>query len=249
MKTLDDIVFEKRNKSYGSYDLRKKYGKAIFFSIFIGIFTLGVVLAFPVVASFKKSQSINKEVKRTVDAEILNKPKPDIQMPPPQLQTSIKSVSFLAPKVVNEDVETDFGIQEDLNLKPNQGISEDFLVGGENPEKPVEKVIDVIDSEKIHIFVEEWPTLDNYAEFIAENIRYPEEARQLDIQGNVYVNFVVEADGSISNVTVARGIGGGCDEEAVRVVKLMPKWKPGKQQGMPVRVQFNLPIKFTLASS
>ena len=71
-------------------------------------------------------------------------------------------------------------------------------------------------------------------------------ARESGIQGVVYVTFVVEPDGSISNVRVIRGIGGGCDEEAIRVVKMMPKWIPGNQRGKPVRVQFNMPIKFTL---
>jgi protein TonB len=62
----------------------------------------------------------------------------------------------------------------------------------------------------------------------------------------VFINFVVEIDGSITDVKVLRGIGGGCDEEAVRVVESMPKWKPGKQRGKPVRVSYNLPVKFTL---
>jgi len=83
-------------------------------------------------------------------------------------------------------------------------------------------------------------------QFLNENIKYPEEARKNGIQGLVYVNIVVEKDGSITGVKIERGIGGGCDEEAVRVIKLMPNWIPGKERGEPVRVQFNLPIKFTL---
>ena len=71
-------------------------------------------------------------------------------------------------------------------------------------------------------------------------------AIETGIHGTVYVNFVVEPDGSISNISVGRGIGGGCDEEAVRVVKMMPKWKPGRQRGKAVRVSFNLPIHFKL---
>jgi len=82
--------------------------------------------------------------------------------------------------------------------------------------------------------------------FLQGNIRYPEQAKDLGIQGRVFITFVVEVDGSISEVRVVRGIGGGCDEEAIRVIKLMPKWNPGKAKGIPVRVQFNLPIKFTL---
>ncbi|MDA3943162.1 MAG: M56 family metallopeptidase [Bacteroidetes bacterium] len=82
--------------------------------------------------------------------------------------------------------------------------------------------------------------------FLADNINYPEQARRDSIQGRVFVNFVIEKDGTVSNVTILRGIGGGCDEEAKRVVKLMPKWTPGYQRGQAVRVSFNLPIKFML---
>jgi len=82
--------------------------------------------------------------------------------------------------------------------------------------------------------------------YLAENIKYPSLAKESGIQGRVFINFVVEPDGAISNVKVLRGIGGGCDEEAVRVVERMPKWSPGKQRGKPVRVSYNLPVKFTL---
>jgi TonB family protein len=83
--------------------------------------------------------------------------------------------------------------------------------------------------------------------FMGQNIKYPEKARQNKVEGTVYVSFVVLKDGSVSSVSVLRGIGSGCDEEAMRVVKSMPNWKPGKQDGKPVNVQYNLPIKFTLA--
>ena len=84
------------------------------------------------------------------------------------------------------------------------------------------------------------------AAFLSDHIKYPEMARQTGIQGIVYLNFVVEPDGHISNVTVLRGIGGGCDEESVRVVQSMPNWKPGMQFNRKVRVSFNLPVRFTL---
>lgn len=83
--------------------------------------------------------------------------------------------------------------------------------------------------------------------FLMENIKYPQMARESGIQGTVYVTFVVERNGSVTDVRVLRGIGGGCDEEAIRVIQAMPAWNPGKQRGKPVRVQFNMPIKFTLA--
>ena len=82
--------------------------------------------------------------------------------------------------------------------------------------------------------------------FLAENLKYPRMAKESGIQGKVFIGFVVELDGSISNVTLLRGIGGGCDEESLRVTKLMPRWIPGKQRGKTVRVMYKMPIKFTL---
>ena len=82
--------------------------------------------------------------------------------------------------------------------------------------------------------------------FVAKNVTYPKEAMEKEISGRVLVGFIVEKDGSITETEVVKGIGGGCDEEAVRVVKAMPKWKPGKQKGKPVRVHFLLPITFKL---
>jgi protein TonB len=98
--------------------------------------------------------------------------------------------------------------------------------------------------------VEEQPEFPGgYAEmkkFLALNIKYPEVAKSTNISGKVYLMFVVEKDGSVSNINVARGIGGGCEEEAIRVLKMMPNWIPGKQRGKPVRVSFNIPIEFRL---
>lgn len=84
-------------------------------------------------------------------------------------------------------------------------------------------------------------------DYIGKNLKYPELAKEKDIQGRVFVNFIVEKDGSITNVKCLRGIGGGCDEAAMEVVKNMPKWQPAKQKGKEVRCQFNLPIRFELS--
>jgi len=85
-------------------------------------------------------------------------------------------------------------------------------------------------------------------QFISDNIKYPQIAREKGIQGTVYISFIIEPDGTITNIKVRKGIGGGCDEECVRIVKMMPPWEPGTQRGKPVRVSFNMPIKFTLDS-
>ncbi|MDP3462934.1 MAG: M56 family metallopeptidase [Bacteroidales bacterium] len=102
----------------------------------------------------------------------------------------------------------------------------------------------------VFVVVEEMPVFQNGSEgmmkFLIENIKYPEQARKDSVQGRVFVNFIVEANGKVSNAKVLRGIGSGCDEEALRVVNLMPDWTPGRQRGKNVRVSFNLPIMFKL---
>ena len=82
--------------------------------------------------------------------------------------------------------------------------------------------------------------------YLSQNINYPTEAKDAKLEGRVYVTFVIEKDGQVSNAKILRDIGGGCGEEALRVVKNMPKWKPGTQRGNPVRFQFNLPVSFML---
>jgi len=89
--------------------------------------------------------------------------------------------------------------------------------------------------------------LDAFARYLSKNIRYPAVARENNTQGRVIVSFVCEKDGSLTDVKVARGIGDGCDEEAVRVIKASPHWKPGIQNGRPVRVAYSVPINFTLS--
>lgn len=105
-------------------------------------------------------------------------------------------------------------------------------------------------STEVFQIVENMPSFpggdDALFKFLGENINYPDEAKDKGISGVVYVTFVVDYDGEITNVKVIRGIGGGCDEEAVRVIKAMPDWEPGRQKGKRVRVQYNLPIRFTL---
>lgn len=104
--------------------------------------------------------------------------------------------------------------------------------------------------EEVFVVVEEDPEfpggMDALYQYLASNIRYPEKAKKEKIEGRVFVSFVIEKDGSVSNIKVLRDIGGGCAEEAMRVVQAMPKWKPGRQRGKRVRTQYTLPINFNL---
>ena len=101
--------------------------------------------------------------------------------------------------------------------------------------------------EKIFTYVSQMPTFNgDLMAYLQKNIQFPEQARENNITGRVVVQFIVSEDGSISDVKVVRSLGGGCDEEAVRVIKAMPKWKAGKQDGRPVKVQFTQSVSFVL---
>ena len=153
--------------------------------------------------------------------------------PPPRQVTQIKIVED------NVDVEDDL----DLDVEADDNTEFQEYVPPEDDEEDVQE-------KQIFQVVENMPEFPGgrgkLMQYLASHIKYPPYAKEAGIQGRVFINFVVEKDGSITAVKVLRGIGGGCDEEAVRVVKSMPKWKPGMQRGKPVRVSFNLPVKFTL---
>ncbi|MCX6242316.1 MAG: energy transducer TonB [Bacteroidetes bacterium] len=108
----------------------------------------------------------------------------------------------------------------------------------------------VKDSIKVYQKIEKQPEYpggtDAMFKFIFENMKYPKEARSKNIEGKVIVNFTVRSNGLVTDVETMRGIGGGCDEEAVRLVKLMPKWKPGEDLGKPIDVSMIVPVKFSL---
>jgi protein TonB len=206
-------------------------------------------VAYPVIASYISKNKIIIEDK-SVETEILNAPKEDLPPPPPPPpppEAMAEKVKFTVPKVVEDTVETGLATQDDLSMKGNVEAPPEEEI---KIEEPKEQVIQQEAPKEIFTVVEEQPGYPGGDEarikFLQENIKYPEEAKELGVQGKVFVTFVVEVDGSITDVRVLRGIGAGCDEEAVRVVKSMPRWVPGKQRGQPVRVQFNLPIKFTL---
>jgi protein TonB len=118
--------------------------------------------------------------------------------------------------------------------------------------EPLAQRIEPVDEEKLFERVEQMPQFQGgdagLFSYLGRNIKYPELAREVGIQGIVYITFEVDKEGNVKDAKVLRGIGGGCDEEALRVVKAMPPWEPGKQRGKAVRVQYTLPVKFRLVN-
>lgn len=252
VESLEEMVFKNRNKAYGSYFLRKKYRKYLTISMIAGILIFGVAVAYPLINAYLNKEKLVKEKEKVVGVTMENlkqEEAPPPPPPPPPPEALVEKVKFTAPVVVEDTtIETGLMVMDDLNKVVSTEVPTEEVEVEIKDEGP--KVIETPVQAEIFTVVEEQPGYPGGEEarisFLQQNIRYPEEAKELGIQGRVFVTFVVEVDGSITDVRVLRGIGGGCDEEAVRVVKAMPKWVPGKQRGVPVRVQFNLPIKFTL---
>ncbi len=252
VESLEEMVFKNRNKAYGSYFLRKKYRKYLTISMIAGIIIFGVAVAYPLIDAYVNKAKYVKEKEKVVGVtmeDLKQEEAPPPPPPPPPPEALVEKVKFTAPVVVEDTtIETGLMVMDDLNKVVSTEVPTEEVEVEIKDEGP--KVIETPVQAEIFTVVEEQPGYPGGEEarisFLQQNIRYPEEAKELGIQGRVFVTFVVEVDGSITDVRVLRGIGGGCDEEAVRVVKAMPKWVPGKQRGVPVRVQFNLPIKFTL---
>ncbi len=215
-------------------DLEPK--KVVFMQIGLIVALAVVLLAFNY-RSYEKGSMLNIQVKvDDTPEEIIPITKQEVKPPPPPPPKQVTVIN-----IVKDDVEVEDDIEIDVEAD-QETIIDDFVPVFEEEEEVVEmEIFTVVES------MPGYPGGDAARmKFLQDNIKYPQMARESGIQGTVYVTFVVETDGAVTDVRVLRGIGGGCDEEAIRVINKMPKWNPGKQRGKPVRVQFNMPIKFTL---
>jgi protein TonB len=245
---FDEIIFENRNKEYGAYDLRKRYLTTSGFSL-LGVIAASIVvviiLSFTVDNSSKPRPYIEIFIPSMPDPNLVDLDK--IKPPEPVLPKLNANVpANVEPIIVEKLDSTDIGMAANASLdsvrnKPVDPIIEPVV----NPDPVIPP-----DESLPRTIVEEMPTFpggDNaLLKFIASKIRYPEDAAANGIQGRVTVKFVVASDGSVMNVIVLGGIHPSLDEEAVRVVSLLPKWKPGKQNGKAVPVFFSVPVNFKL---
>lgn len=162
----------------------------------------------------------------------------------PQTEQKVKPPPPPPPPVLKVVEDTEI-LDEEEDIIEETEVDENTAIDIPDVE-PVEEV----EEDQVFMVVEDMPAFpggeQKMFEFIAQNTVYPQLARESGVTGIVHVYFVVGKDGRVGDVRVLRGIGGGCDEEAVRVVKSMPKWSPGKQRGKPVKVQYTIPIRFFL---
>ena len=219
-----------------------EWRKPTFFQIGLLVTLLVVFLAFELVGSRDKTK---KEIftgsTEFVDEDhVINTEQPK-ELPPPPPQEQITAVAIEI--VENNAVVDDFDISAEANQDDHIEV-QTYIATVENTRE--EKVVEA----EIFRVVEEEPAFPGgeaaRIRFLSENIQYPRAAREANLEGRVVVGFVVEPNGSISNVKILRGVAPSLDEEAMRVARIMPNWKPGKQRGKAVRVQYQMPITFSL---
>ncbi len=168
--------------------------------------------------------------------ELIEIPITEIPVPP--------KPKIVKPKIVEVSTEVEEDILEEINWENelDESVKDDKVFPGQMEEPEEEKI------ETEFLIVEDPPTpkggMKAFNKFLSKHIKYPDQARRMGIEGKVFVEFVVDKDGSLTNIHVVKGIGAGCDEEAIRVLKSAPKWEPGKQRGRPVKVRLTVPISF-----
>lgn len=264
-----DLVFEGRNQAYGAYKLRKGTAKRnVWALIIVGLAAALLYLGL----QLQKMAEANKKVENTQAVELakLNTEKKEakvekkdiIKQEPEKVVEQVKSsVKFTAP-IIKKDSE----VKEEDEIKLDEVQKSDKAVGAFTVEgndevggavlKAKEDIAapeppkHVVEETKIFTVVEQVPMFPGgdgaLMGYLRDNIHYPTVAAENGVQGRVVVGFVVERDGSITDVNILRGVDPSLDREAMRVVKSMPKWTPGKQNGSAVRVKYQVPVSFRL---
>jgi periplasmic protein TonB len=243
---FDEIIFENRNKNYGAYDLRKRYNSATSISILGGVAICALMVAVFSASTEPGSASQGPGSVIIVMADpILPDPVKPETKPLKGMPEAMKNV---APEITSDTTEilTPPPIADDVLASTQNGDPNDTVrfLESSDPVIPVEP--------EIYVTVKEMPEFPGgtqaLMQFIKENISYPEDALNNNIQGRVVLKFVVRTDGTVGRIEIVGSIDPSLDEEAIRVVKSLPAFKPGRLDGVPVPVWFIIPVLFRLGN-
>ncbi|HEX7414749.1 MAG TPA: energy transducer TonB [Bacteroidia bacterium] len=263
--SLNVIIFENRNKNYGAYVLRSTYGNTIFKSLGITV----LIFAFLSITALLLSRTVDKEKVAeigpnivplvptySVAVDVTPAAKPDVTALKHHVVSVIPNTRAVSTNLIDSAIERNI-IQSSLNTNNTVAAtttgnidSGDNGNSGGDPNANGDNGNNTSNTNgnttATNTAPDVFPSLENLPAFLQRNLRYPEMAKDQFVQGKVLVNFIIDEEGKILKATVLSGIGYGCDEEALRVIKLMPKWKPGMAGGKPVKVSFTQPITFRL---
>ncbi len=262
--SFNDVIFEKRNKAYGAYQMRRRYGQQVLTAVviacglFIGLFVYAntaMAYASNVVAKPKQDQRITPmtidQINPSIDV-IKPKAEPKVKTTKPATRKAPEASAPITStiKVTSEPVEKipDNTAGGDPNGDPN-GLGNGPADPNPCDDCPPEPLTEPAAAAPapIPVWVEEMPVNDALWGYLASNVRYPHDARERGIEGTVIIEFIVNKDGTYRDIKIARGVCPSIDLEALRVARKMPRWKPGKQNGIAVDVMCRQPISFKLA--
>ena len=249
--SFDDIVFENRNKEYGAYSLRKKYNRNVVIALIIGIIIIGTAVIAPYLNA-KAAENKAKKAERQVEIKMENLDRPAEQVappppPPPPPPDAVQQARYVPPVVVDsvkpEEVSQLMSADQAQVEVQNAEVVEEVAV-------VAEEVKENVDDAEPFVVVEEMPMFPGgeteLLKYISDHTQYPEVAKENNVQGKVIVRFCVTSKGGVDKVEILKSVDPELDKEAIRVVKTLPAFKPGKQGGKPVPVWYMVPINFTL---
>ena len=270
-KNWNDILFEGRNQAYGAYEMRALTGKRNIKSLIIlgilivGVFALvlGVNTASRLIQEYQLEQQANElsNVEEVEEEEeiVVEENKPD-EAPAETVTEMASSIQFTVPEITDNVAEDKELIAQQKAQEARAKMGEFNFQGNDetstNIKSDKKQLGDVASGgggegeAKVFTYVEQMPSFPGgesaLMRYIAEHLRYPSAAQDQGIQGVVMLRFVVEGTGQVGDVQILKSLDPSCDREAIRVVKSLPRFVPGRQQGRPVNVWFQLPIRFVL---
>ena len=254
-----NLIFANRNQEYGAYQLRKEFAKNSALGILFAILLFSFAVTAPLIVNLISGKIIPEVlVKYNPTITLAPPPSIDIIKPlPPAVETPSKlksTIKFVPPVIVKDDnvPNEDLPPIEDVKINTPGVVTQGEP--GDNPDGYPPNVstglVTTVPIDKIIDFAEIMPEFpggqDELNKYIGKNVKYPAFARENNISGTVYINFVIDKDGKPINVKIERGVNKSLDEEAMRVIKNMPTWSPGKQNGQTVKVQYTIPVSFKL---
>ncbi|MCD8742047.1 energy transducer TonB [Mucilaginibacter roseus] len=270
-----DVVFKNRNKSYGAYELRKSNGTNMLKSLLITFSSVGVSLAlysFTHKAPFVEPPLISaNEREIPVEMKNIHPPKEDEKVYEATPKTELPKAAAKAAKVKTKAIPNRVVRDELVKTDPPK-TSDEGAIGPINQDGPATEINipagtttgtpggtgagegdatgdEVHTSIGLSSLPEPYDGMEGWNKYLSRNLRYPVIAAENGLSGKVFISFIIEKDGTLTDIKVERGAGNGFDEEALRVLKKAKAWKPGTQNGRPVRVRYTIPISFTITNN
>ncbi len=251
------LVFSNRNKDYGAYVIRSSYDKSLASAFLFTCTGLALLMSIPALLRYfgpDISKGTVRDHEQTYQLTEVVLPEKTIPLPEKKqevFQKPLGSTQQFSHLVVSDQDSLEKILTQEELLKLSLATKTEKKDSVETKPDPIDTEIkNSGEKGKVHTWVEEMPAFPGGEEamlrYLSSNIRYPAPAREGNLTGTVYISFIVDRNGAINNIKTVRGIGGGCEEEAIRVIQNMPSWRPGKQNGQAVNVQYMLPVSFKL---